>query len=254
LFSRFEHAVFDPDIDNELLMISAIEMQHFIHHYHTQASRFHLLPPGISRDRMRPGNAEQVRSAFRAEFGFDDRQLICLMVGSDFKRKGVARSLYGLAALPDGLRQRTHLVVIGKDNPKPFMRLAKRLGVLAQLQFHMGRDDVPRFFLGSDLFLHPASSENTGTVILEAIIAGLPVLVTDVCGYAHHVKKSRAGMLAPSPFDQEEFNILMYNMLTSSQRTQWQENGAEYGRNEELYTLHEAAADIIEQKARRLLP
>ena len=253
-FSKFEQAVFNPDIDNELLMISEIEMQHFIHHYHTPAARFHLLPPGIKRDRMRPDNAGQVRAAFRAEFGFDEQQLICLMVGSDFKRKGLDRSLHGLAALPEGIRQRTHLIVIGKDDPKPFRRLAKRLGVVTQLQFHMGRDDVPRFFLGADLFLHPAYSENTGTVILEAIIAGLPVLVTDVCGYAHHVKKSRTGMLVPSPFDQQEFNILMYNMLTSSQRPRWQKNGVEYGRTEDLYHLHEVAADIIEQKAQRLLP
>ena len=252
-FSKFEHAVFDSDINTELMMISEVEKQHFIRHYQTPEARFHMLPPGIKRDRMRPDNAEQVRAEFRAEFDYDDQQLICLMVGSDFKRKGLERSLHGLAALPDGIRQRTHLIVTGNDKPKPFNRLAKRLGVLAQLHIHSGRDDVPRFFLGADLFLHPAYSESAGNVILEAIIAGLPALVTDVCGYSHHVTKARAGMVAPSPFDQGEFNILMYNMLTSSQRPQWKNNGVEYGKTEDIYNLHEVAADIIEQKAQRLL-
>ena len=252
-FSKFEHAVFDPEINTELMMISEVEMQHFIRHYQTPAARFHMLPPGVKRDRMRPDNAGQIRAEFRAEFGFDDQQLICLMVGSDFRRKGLERSLHGLAALPDGIRQNTHLIVTGKDNPIPFKRLAKRLGVLAQLHIYAGRDDVPRFLLGADLFLHPAYSESAGHVILEAIVAGLPSLVTDVCGYSHHVTQSRAGMLVPSPFDQGEFNILMYNMLTSSQRPQWQHNGVEYGRTRDLYNLNEVAADIIEQKAQQLL-
>lgn len=252
-FSKFEHAVFDPDSNTELMMISAAEKQHFIRHYQTPEARFHMLPPGVNRDRKRPDDAEQVRAKFRTEFDYDDRQLICLMVGSDFKRKGLDRSLRGLAALPDDVRVRTHLIVIGNDNPKPFKRLAKRLGVSAQLHIHTGRDDVPRFLLAADLFLHPAYSESAGNVILEAIIAGLPVLVTDVCGYSHHVTQSRAGMVAPSPYDQGEFNILMYNMLTSSQRPQWQNNGIEYGKTEDLYNLHEVAADIIEQKAQHLL-
>ena len=115
LFSKFEHAVFDPEINTELMMISEVEMQHFIRHYQTPAARFHMLPPGVKRDRMRPDNAGQIRAEFRAEFGFDDQQLICLMVGSDFRRKGLERSLYGLAALPDDIRQNTHLIVTGKE-------------------------------------------------------------------------------------------------------------------------------------------
>lgn len=43
-----------------------------------------------------------------------------------------------------------------------------------------GRSDIPRFLLGADLLIHPAYNENTGTVLLEALVAGLPVLVSAV--------------------------------------------------------------------------
>jgi hypothetical protein len=43
------------------------------------------------------------------------------------------------------------------------------------------------FLLGADLLIHPAYNENTGTVLLEAVVAGLPVLTTAVCGYAHYI-------------------------------------------------------------------
>jgi len=74
-------------------------------------------------------------------------------------------------------------------------------------------------------------------------------LITDVCGYAHHVMQSKAGMLVPSPFDQTEFNVLLYSILTSSERPRWQANGIRYGQTEDLYRLQEVAADIIEAKA-----
>lgn len=43
------------------------------------------------------------------------------------------------------------------------------------------------------MFLHPAYSENTGTVLLEAMVAGLPVIATDVCGYAHYIVDEHMG-------------------------------------------------------------
>ena len=66
------------------------------------------------------------------------------------------------------------------------------------MQFLGGRSDVPRFLLGADLLIHPAYHENTGTALLEALVAGLPVLVTDVCGYAHYIAEADAGRVLPS--------------------------------------------------------
>ncbi|WP_163066577.1 glycosyltransferase, partial [Acinetobacter baumannii] len=66
-----------------------------------------------------------------------------------------------------------------------------------QVQILKGRSDIPRFLLGADLLIHPAYNENTGTVLLEALVSGLPVLVTDVCGYAHYIAEADAGRVLP---------------------------------------------------------
>ncbi len=68
---------------------------------------------------------------------------------------------------------------------------------LQQIDISPGRDDGPRFYLGADLFVHPVYiAETAGNVILEAVISGLPVLGTELCGYAFHVEKANAGVLA----------------------------------------------------------
>src|SRR5690606_19153019 len=120
---------------------------------------------------------------------------VMLMVGSDFRRKGLARSIRALAALPHKLRQRAHLWVAGQDNPRRFLKLAQALGVAERVIILGARDDVPQLLWAADVFLHPAHSEAAGAVLLEAMIAGLPVITTEVCGYAHYVKQQEMGVV-----------------------------------------------------------
>ena len=251
-FVRFERTVFDPRAATELMMISPTEQANFIRYYHTPEERFHLLPPGIARDRMAPDNAAEIRAAWRTEFGVGNDEKVILMVGSNFEGKGLGRALQGMASLPQPLKQKTRLIMIGRDKPEPFYRLADRLGLADRLQIFLGRSDVPRFFLGADLFVHPAFvGEVAGNVILEAAIAGLPVLVTESCGYAHHIARAQAGLLISLPYRQTDFNEKLALMLTSPQREAWSRNGIAYGRSEDLYGLADVAADLIERTARR---
>ena len=249
-FSAFEKAVFDPSSKTQLMMLSEIEQKKYIAHYHTPKDRFHLLPPGISADRKRPVDADKLRKKWRTEFNIQDDEKVVLMIGSAFKRKGLERTILGVASLSQDLQSKTHIMMIGEDNPKPFQALAEKLGIAKQLHIFLGRDDVPDFLLGADLLSHPAISENTGNVILEAIVAGLPVLISGACGYAFHVKRSKSGLIAEEPFSQDDFNQKLETMLTSAEHSTWVENCIKYSLTEDLYSRPEAAADIIDSFAK----
>ena len=73
------------------------------------------------------------------------------------------------------MRARTRLVAIGRDKPGEYQRLARRLGVAERFTILPGRDDIPRFLQGADLLLHPARYENTGAVLIEAVVIVLAV-------------------------------------------------------------------------------
>lgn len=251
IYAALEKAVFGPESTTEILLISDVEKPNFISHYGTAENRFHFLPPGICRDRVAPDNLLEERSIFRREFGFSDAAHLLLMVGSGFKTKGLERSIHALAALPEHVRSNAFLLVVGQGDAAPFRRLARKLGVEGHLKLFGGRDDVPRFLFGADLLLQPSYYENTGTAIVEAIAAGLPVLATANCGYAHYVAESDAGHLAPEPFDQSQFNGLLARMLTSSERDQWRRNALDFASRADLFSLPERAADIVESVALR---
>ncbi|RRJ82359.1 glycosyltransferase family 4 protein [Aestuariirhabdus litorea] len=251
-FHEAERAVFGVDSKTEILMISEVQIPLFQRHFETPAERFHLLPPGISRDRCAPANAAEIRADFRREQGLGEEDRLLLMVGSGFKTKGLDRALYALASLPAALRARTRFMVIGQDNFTPFERIARRLGVEGQVSFLSGRDDIPRFMQGADLLVHPAYNENTGTVLLEAVVAGLPVLVTDVCGYAHYVEKAGAGLLLESPFEQADMDRKLEVMLTSPNRENWKRNALRFAEHADIFSMPERAAELIEQVGARL--
>ncbi len=241
-----ERAVFARDNTTQILVISPHQQAEFQHYYQTESSRFHLLPPGIAKDRMAPANAADIRHHLRASYQLTADDVLLLTVGSGFKTKGLDRALLALAALPHALQQRCHFFVIGQDHPRRFLRLAKKLGVADRVQFLGGRPDVPHFLLAADLLLHPAYHENTGTVLLEAMVAGLPVLTVDVCGYAHYVAEAGAGVVLSSPFQQAEFNLTLEKMLLSPQRVSWQQHGLAFAQQADIYDLPEKTADFIE--------
>jgi UDP-glucose:(heptosyl)LPS alpha-1,3-glucosyltransferase len=105
--------------------------------------------------------------------------------------------------------------------------------------------------LAADALVHPARAENTGTVLVEALTSGLPVLVTAVCGYAVHIERARAGVVLAEPFQQEEFNRVLRTALASSESGRWRANALAYAATEDIYGCHERAAEIIEAVALR---
>ena len=250
-FLRFEQAVFGPQSRTEALLLSPLQRQQFAHHYPQSLARLHDIPPGIGRDRQAPDNAALVRAAFRAEHGLNAGHLAVLQIGSGFVVKGVDRSLRAIASLPTAVRTRVRYFLVGQDKPDRFQRLAARLGIAQQCVFLSGRDDVPRFLLGADLLLHPAYSESAGYVLLEAVVAGLPVLTTDTCGYAFHILQAGAGEVCESPFSQDDLNGRLLRMLTSAERSLWQRSGIDYGQREDLYSMPETVAAMIEQFAQQ---
>jgi UDP-glucose:(heptosyl)LPS alpha-1,3-glucosyltransferase len=248
-YAELEKAVFERASHTHILLIAPQEKAKFIAHYGTPAGRFHSLSPGIAGDRRLPDNAEEIRNTVRNEFGIAGDEFMLLMVGSGFATKGLDRSLEAIAGLPEKLRHKTKLFVLGKGKTKSFEKQARALAIADRLTFFGGRGDIPRFMVSADLFLHPARSENTGTVLIEAMASGLPVLATDICGYAFHVRDAGAGLLVPSPFRQQIFNELLLRMITSPERAMWKRKGVEYVERNDFFSMPDKAAEMIESLA-----
>ncbi len=251
-FAAYEAAVFGRDSSTDVLLISATEKAKFLHCYKTPESRLHMLPPGISRDRCAGDDAPVRRLAMRQSLAVAEGEHVQLFVGSGFIKKGLDRAIRALAhATQEQPHQPMRLLVVGQDKERRFRRLARKLGVAAQVQFLGGRDDVADLLLGADVLVHPALDEAAGIVLLEALVAGLPVITTDVCGYAHHIAAAKAGMVMRSPFRQADLDAAVMRSLDGVYRSQCRETGLVYARVTDLYSMHSTGAKLIEQLVQR---
>ena len=213
-FSAMEQAVFGADAATELLLLNQRDQTIFQHWYGTPAQRFHVIPPNIPLQRFADLPAQDYRAYVRQNFGLPDNAIVLLTVGSAFVRKGVDRAIDALAALHADLRQRCYLLAVGEfESASNMSRYASQRGVAAQCIEAGGRPDVAALMLGCDLLIHAARSELAGIVLIEAMTAGLPLLVTDVCGYAPYIREADAGQVLASPFNQQEMNRALALML-----------------------------------------
>jgi UDP-glucose:(heptosyl)LPS alpha-1,3-glucosyltransferase len=248
-YSAFEFAVFAPQSNTQIMYLAPMVKQQYIDYYQTPESRFHQISPGIASDRIVPANADQVRAAIRSKHKVDSATKVLLQIGSDYQRKGVDRSLFAIASLPEKLRKRVVFWVVGKGNKLRYKRLAAVLHILPQIKFLGTSDNIPEFLLAADLLMHPARREAAGMVLIEAIVTGLPALTTATCGFAYHIERAKAGLIVPEPFAQTNLNHALKMMLSNAnQLRKWHENALIYGGKENLYTREDAVA-IIEEVA-----
>nr|WP_153880465.1 glycosyltransferase family 4 protein [Citrobacter freundii] len=245
-YAEFERATFQQGQPTQLLMLTNKQIADFQKHYQTEAERFHILPPGIYPDRKYSQQIPNSRDIYRQKNGISEQQYLLLQVGSDFTRKGVDRSIRALASLPETLRQNTLLFVVGQDKPRKFQALADKLNVHANVRFFSGRNDVAELMAAADLLMHPAYQEAAGIVLLESIAAGLPVLTTAICGYAHYIRDANCGVVIEEPFQQDILNEVLCRALREpSLCSGWRESARYYADTQDLYSLPEKAADII---------
>ncbi len=239
------HALADPS-QTEIMVISTHELAAIAEQYPVDPGRLHLLPPGVDKDAihaMRPD--AEARSRFRRKYAIPEDGWMILSVGSSYHTKGVDRALAAIAALPESLRSRCTYLVVGKGKPQAILKEAQKAGMVDRIRFVGGRNDIGKFYYGADLLLHPARVENTGLVLLEAMTAGLPVLASSVCGYAHYIADADAGKLWKDPFCLDQLTSSLQQMLNRETLQHHQRQALSYCASADLYSMTEHAVALI---------
>jgi len=252
-FAQSEAAVFGSKQPCKILLLAPTEKGVFQRWYQTQDNRFYQLPPSIPQQKFEGLDRVSARNKLRQEFGLPTHAKVVLLVGSAFHRKGLDRAILALAALPENIRANTWLIAVGEDEAKPMQLIAASSHVEKHLIMAAARHDVPELMLGSDILVHPARSELAGLVIIEAMTAGLPVIVTENCGYATHIAQSSGGVVLPSPYQQMAMDKALQDLLTETNLDSIGQRGEHYVKHIANSNSATTEADWIEQFAQEKL-
>ena len=246
-FLRQEKSILEPAAKTHILYLDQRQKKDYMAYYGTPEERFTLLPPAGDSKCMRNERTAELREEKRKELNLAQDQVLLISVAADFHCKGIDRTLNVFAALPEEIRKKCVLCLIGGNDPKrreQFIQQSEQLGIKDQTIFAGPRDDVYAYLAAADLMVHPARKEAAGTVLAEALASGVPVICSAVCGYASMV--GDAGVVIPEPFDAKTFGNLLSETL--NRLPQYKEKALELSGTLDFTRRAAIAADVIISK------
>lgn len=114
-------------------------------------------------------------------------------------------------ALP-GLPACTAVIVGEGREREPLVRLAESLGVSERLVLHGWSDEARRHLTTFDVFVLPSRSEGLPLALIEAMLAGLPVVASDVGDVREIVEEGITGLLV-QPEDATGLTMALESLL-----------------------------------------
>jgi len=103
-----------------------------------------------------------------------------------------------------------HFLIIGKGDQEIIIRnLVEQKSLGERVHFLGFRDDLDKILPGLDLLLMPSKREGLGTAILDAFLAKVPVVSTNVGGIPELVMHEKTGLAS----DPEDFESLLKNVM-----------------------------------------
>lgn len=123
---------------------------------------------------------------------------VILSVAELHERKGLKHLIKAMPAILEGCKEGAKLVLVGTGPAQAELEdLALKEGVIDNVLFMGFKKDVPHLMAASDIFVLPSQKEAFGLVLLEAGIAGLPIVASNVGGIPEIIKDGVNGTLVP---------------------------------------------------------
>ena len=100
----------------------------------------------------------------------------------------------------------------------------------------------------ADLLVHPAREEAAGNIIIEAMVSGLPSIVSKEVGFASEVENFKAGEVLHDLFSQDEFNQLLEETIQDERLSFIKEEIGYLGNDDYFFSRFRFISDFIEER------
>jgi glycosyltransferase involved in cell wall biosynthesis len=161
----------------------------------------------------------------KEELGLPPNKRVVGVVGSLYPVKG---HKYLLNAVPAILQEcpETVFLLIGKGGLEAQLKQqANRLNIEDHVRFLGLRDDIPKLLALMDVFVLSSLSEGLSMSILEAMMAGKPIVATNVGGNAELIVNGESGFLVPSENSETLASSIVSLLKDVGRAMQFGENG-----------------------------
>jgi len=153
---------------------------------------------GLDHTIFNPQERLARRDAARKELGIPGDQFAFLLVGNDWRKKGLFTLLEALPLLAD---LPVALYVAGSDETRPYDAPIERLKLAGRVRFLPSRGDVAFYYAAADAYVGPSLEDTFAQPPMEAMACGLPVITTSTNGTAEIMTDGVDGLILQDPND-----------------------------------------------------
>jgi glycosyltransferase involved in cell wall biosynthesis len=165
-----------------------------------------VIPNGVDANHFSVAARLARRSEARQRRNFRDEDFVLLLIGNDWRNKGLLTILEAMAALP-GLPVR--LLVVGNDNVELFRARAMQLGVQNRCCWERSSLDVLDFYAAADVYVSPSREDSFGLPVSEAMACGLPAITSVCAGVSDYIHDALDGFVLREPREAQTLSELI---------------------------------------------
>jgi UDP-glucose:(heptosyl)LPS alpha-1,3-glucosyltransferase len=238
-----------------ILPVSNLVKDELLKLYNIPKSKLRVIHPGVSLERFSSVNREDFRYEIRQRHGLSLKDVVVLFVSMNFELKRLDLLLKSISVMVEREKKKSNLklMVVGKGDEKRFKSLARDVGISNRVVFVGVTREVEKYYLAADIFAMPSRFDTFGLVVLEAMAAGLPVIISRSVGAKDLVKQGHNGFILSEDPSISEMATSLSSLLEPEKRKLMGENGRRVARLHSWDKTAERVADLYRQLAERNL-
>jgi glycosyltransferase involved in cell wall biosynthesis len=179
-------------------------------HYYGRTGGISVIYNGLDPERFSPLRRAELRCPARQAFGLSKTDFALLLIGNDWKNKGLLCLLQAAGAARD---PRLKVLVAGRDNPAPFLAEIENLGLSGRVSFLPPRPDVEFFYAAADAYVGPSLEDAFAQPPAESMACGLPVITSRNNGGAEIIVHGENGFVMEDPTDSAALAMWITQLL-----------------------------------------
>jgi UDP-glucose:(heptosyl)LPS alpha-1,3-glucosyltransferase len=180
----------------KFIAVSNLTRDIFLQEYDIDQQRVTVIHPGIDLKDYATADKKLIRADIRKEYGIGSEEPIIVFASMNFEIKGLDAIMLALAKLKTQ-QHRFKLLVVGKGNVKKYTQMAREANISENVIFTgmLSKGKLIRLYMAGDVYVMLSKFDTFGMVVLEAMAAGLPVIISSNVGAKDIVREGKNGFI-----------------------------------------------------------
>jgi glycosyltransferase involved in cell wall biosynthesis len=206
--------------------------------FYNRRDRIPVLYLGLDHSVFNPETRAALRQAARSALELPEDQFAVILVGNDWRNKGVLALLEALEQLRE---LPIKLFVVSREDPSACWGFVKEKRLENRVRFLAPRKDIEFYYAAADAYAGPSLQDSYGIPPAEAMACGLPVIVSASAGVAEIITHGVDGLILDDPTDSKALATMIRHLyrdeafrsrlgqraMETARQYTWERNGLE---------------------------